>query len=47
MKKGDPIVRKEDFCRNGIFFVAEGDYAISDISKKSLLYGEHCFISYA
>lgn len=33
-------MRKEDLCRNSIFFIAEGQYIISDSSKKCQIYGE-------
>ena len=34
------MVKKEDLCRNSIFFIAEGQYLISDNSKKANIYGE-------
>ncbi len=46
VKQGESIVRRDDCCRNAIFFVAEGDYIISDISKKKSLYGEECLANY-
>ncbi len=33
-------MRKEDLCRNSIFFIAEGQYLISDNSKRAQIYGE-------
>lgn len=33
-------MHKEDLCRNSIFFIAEGQYLISDSSKRSQIYGE-------
>jgi hypothetical protein len=44
VKQGDLLVRKEDLCRNSIFFVAEGQYAISDLSKKAQIYGESSLV---
>jgi hypothetical protein len=40
VKQGELLVRKEDLCRNSIFFIAEGQYLLSDPSKKAQLYGE-------
>lgn len=39
VKAGELIVRKEDFCKNLIFFVAEGQYYISDSGKRAKIYG--------
>lgn len=44
MKAGDILVKKSDLCRNFIFFVAEGEYVVSDNFKKSYIYGENSFI---
>ena len=38
-KPGDLITRKDDFCRSLIFFVAEGQYYISESSKRAKIYG--------
>ena len=46
VKQAESIAKKEQFCRNGIFFVAEGEYIISDASKKGLLYGQTCLVNY-
>lgn len=43
MKTGELIVRKDDDCRKLIFFVAEGQYMISDSSKRAKIYGESAF----
>lgn len=43
VKQGEVLVRKEDMCKNGIFFVVEGEFLISDSSKKAPFYGEGCF----
>ena len=40
VKQGDLLVRKEDLCRNSIFFVAEGQYIISENAKRAQIYGE-------
>ena len=39
VKAGDAIARKEDYCKNLIFFVAEGNYFITDNTKRSKIYG--------
>jgi hypothetical protein len=39
VKPGELVVRKEDECRKLIFFVAEGQYMISDSSKRGKIYG--------
>jgi cGMP-dependent protein kinase len=43
VKNGDFIVKKEESCRNMIFFIAEGQYYITDNSKRGKIYGESCF----
>jgi len=43
VKSGETIVKKDDFCKNLIFFIAEGQYSVSDTSKRALLYGEPSF----
>ena len=40
VKQGELLVRKEDLCRNSIFFVAEGEYIISENAKRAQIYGE-------
>jgi predicted transcriptional regulator len=44
VKIGELIVRKEDECKKLIFFVAEGQYMISDSSKRGKIYGEGSFM---
>lgn len=44
VKAGELIIRKDDECRNLIFFVAEGQYMISDSSKRGRIYGEGSFL---
>ena len=39
VKTGESIAKKEDSCKNLIFFVAEGNYYITDTSKKAKIYG--------
>jgi hypothetical protein len=39
VKTGDLIIRKDDECKKLIFFVAEGQYMISDSSKRGKIYG--------
>ena len=39
VKTGEAIARKEDHCRNLIFFVAEGNYFITDNTKRAKIYG--------
>lgn len=39
VKSGESVARREDLCRKLIFFVAEGNYYITDNSKRSKLYG--------
>ena len=43
VKQGETIVKKDDLCRNGIFFVVEGDYS-TDLSKKALC-GDSCLLN--
>lgn len=43
VKAGELLVRKDDECRKLIFFVAEGQYMISDSSKRVNIYGEGAF----
>jgi len=38
-------MKKDDMCCNLIFLIAEGQYLISDSSKKSHIYGESSFIN--
>jgi hypothetical protein len=33
------IVRKDELCRDLIFFVAEGNYYITDNTKRAKIYG--------
>lgn len=44
MKQGDLLVKKEDLCRNSIFFIAEGHYQISDSTRKAQIYGESSLV---
>ena len=37
------MVSKGALCKDSIFFIAEGDYFISEQSKRALLYGQSCF----
>ena len=39
VKAGDLLTRKDDLCKSCIFFVAEGQYYISESSKRSKIYG--------
>ena len=39
------MVKREDACRKMIFFVAEGNYSISEAAKRSKLYGDVAFNS--
>ena len=39
-KQGEVLVRKDDLCKNGLFFIVEGDYHC-DLVKKAL-YGDGC-----
>lgn len=39
VKAGDWLARKEDLCKDTIFFVAEGQYYISDTTKRARIYG--------
>ena len=39
VKTGEIITRKDDSCKNLMFFVAEGNYYITDNSKRSKIYG--------
>jgi len=45
VKTGEILVRKDDLCRNLIFFVAEGEYLISNNFKKMHIYGENALIN--
>ena len=36
-------MKKDEHCRNLVFFIAEGQYMLSDATKRALLYGEPCF----
>lgn len=45
VKQGEVLARKDDLCKNGIFFVVEGDYTLSESSKKVGFFGEGCFFS--
>jgi CRP-like cAMP-binding protein len=47
VKPGEMVTRKDDECRKLIFFVAEGQYMISDSSKRAKLYGEGAFVDSA
>ena len=39
VKTGEMIVRRDDPCKNLIFFIAEGNYYITDNSKRTKIYG--------
>ena len=41
VKQGETIIKRDDHCKNGIFFVVEGEF-FSDLNKK-VLYGDGCF----
>lgn len=40
VKQNESIIKKGDLCRNMMFFIAEGQYAISEITKKTQFYGD-------
>jgi hypothetical protein len=44
VKPGEVVTRKEDLCSKFIFFVAEGQYMISDSNKRAKLYGDGAFV---
>lgn len=35
VKQGETLIKKDDLCKNGIFFIVEGDY-FSDLAKKPI-----------
>ena len=35
VKQGETVIKRDELCRNGIFFVVEGDY-YSDLAKRPL-----------
>jgi hypothetical protein len=43
VKQGETLIHRDDLCRNGVFFVVEGDYT-SDLAKRAL-YGEGCLVN--
>lgn len=45
VKQGEILARKDDLCKNGIFFIVEGDFTITESTKKPGLFGEGCFIN--
>jgi len=44
VKPGEVVTHKDDLCSKLIFFVAEGQYMISDATKRAKLYGEGAFL---
>ena len=42
---GETIIKRDDPCRKMLFFVAEGNYTISEAGRRAKLYGETAFDS--